>query len=48
MLEQRHIAKLLAEWRPHARANWLSTLRGLLNFAVAEGLIKENAAKAVK
>jgi integrase len=48
MLEQRHIAKLLAELRPHARANWLSTLRGLLDLAVAEGLIKENAAKAVK
>jgi hypothetical protein len=48
VLEQRHIAKLLAELRPHARANWLSTLRGLLDLAVAEGLIKENAAKAVK
>lgn len=48
LLEQGHIVKLLGKLKPHARANWLSTLRGLLAFAVAEGFIKENPAKAIK
>lgn len=48
LLEQRHIVKLLGELRPHARINWLSTLRGLLDFAIAEGFIKENPAKGIK
>jgi site-specific recombinase XerD len=48
LLEQRHIVKLLAELRPHARANWLYALRGLLNFAVVEGFIEENPAVAIK
>ena len=48
LLEQRHIVKLLAELRPHARANWLATLRGFLDFAVTEGFLKENSAAGIK
>jgi integrase len=48
LLEQKHIVKLLGDRRPHARANWLATLRGLLTFAVAQGFIKENPATAIK
>jgi len=48
LLEQGHIERLLGKLKPHARANWLSTLRGLLAFAVVEGFIKENPAKEIK
>jgi integrase len=48
LLEQRHVVKLLGELRPHARTNWLSTLRGLFAFAVAEGFIKESPAASIK
>ena len=46
LLEQRHIVKLLGELRPHARTNWLSALRGLLAFAVTEGLIRRTRPSA--
>lgn len=47
-LERRHIVKMLGQLGPHARRNWLATLRGLLDFAVAEGFIKENPTADIK
>jgi integrase len=40
--------KLLGQLGPHARRNWLATLRGLLDFAVVEGFIRENPAASIK
>jgi hypothetical protein len=48
LLERRHIVKLLGQLGPHARRNWLATLRGLLDFAVVEGFIRENPAASIK
>jgi integrase/recombinase XerD len=36
-LEHRHVIRLLEEKKPHAQKNWLKTLRGLMQFAIAEG-----------
>src|SRR5262249_18868353 len=36
LLAQKHILKMLGQLGPHARRNWLATLRGLLDFAVVE------------
>lgn len=36
-LEHRHVIRLLEERKPHAQKNWLKTLRGLMQFAIAEG-----------
>src|SRR5262249_48623432 len=37
-LEPKHIAALLGAKRPFAARNWLKTIRGLMQFAVAIGL----------
>jgi integrase len=40
--------KLLGQLKPHARRNWLKTMRGLLDFAVSERFIANNPATGLK
>ena len=47
-LERSHLVRMLGRLKPHARHNWLATLRGLLDFAMAEGFIEENPAVGIK
>ena len=48
LLAQRDIVKMLGQLGPHARRNWLATLRGLLDFAKVEGFIRENPTAGIK
>src|SRR5262249_4840494 len=48
LLEQRHVVRLLGKLKPHARRNWLKTLKSLLQFAVVEGFIRTNPADGLK
>src|SRR5262245_9565985 len=47
-LHGEHVARLIGRLRPFAQRNMLKTLRGLMGFAVAEGLIDVNPTAAVK
>ena len=48
LLQAEHIGRLLAKLRPWAQRNFLKTLRGLLAFAQAEGLIDTDPTAGVK
>ena len=43
-LQRGHVLKLLEGMTPHAQKNWLKTLRGLMLFAVADGMRGEGKA----
>ena len=42
LLRQDHIYKILEGRKRHAKKNWLKTLKGLMAFAVAEGIRADN------
>jgi hypothetical protein len=48
LLQRIHIVKLLERMKPHAQKNWLNTLRGLMAFAVANGLRADDPSEGVK
>jgi integrase len=48
LLDQKNVLRLLSQLKPHARRNWLKTLRGLLEFAKAEGFIAANPTDGLK
>jgi integrase len=48
LLQRPHIAKLLGEKKPFAARNWLKTLRGLMQFAVAVGLRSDDPTEGIK
>ena len=48
LLDQKNVLRLLSQLKPHARRNWLKTLRGLLEFAKAEGFITANPTDGLK
>jgi integrase len=41
-LQKQHVASILGAMRPFAATNWLTALRGLMQFAVATGLISSD------
>jgi len=47
-LRQQHIAILLGRKKPFAARNWLKTLRGLMQFAVATGRIDTDPTQGIK
>jgi integrase len=47
-LQPEHVARLLARLRPFAQRNMLKTLRGLMSFAVSEGLADIDPTASVK
>lgn len=47
-LERRHITALLAKQKPFAAHNWLKTTRGLMKFAVAVGLRKDDPTEDIE
>jgi integrase len=47
-MPRRFVETLLGTLRPGAQKNWLKTLRGLLQYCVAEGLCKENVTATIK
>ena len=47
-LEPEHVARLLAKLRPYAQRNMRKTLRGLMAFAVVDGLIEVDPTANVK
>ncbi|HWB52199.1 MAG TPA: tyrosine-type recombinase/integrase [Stellaceae bacterium] len=47
-LEQRHLVKLLGGMKPFAARNWLKTLRGLMQFAVAAELRLDDPTSGIK
>ena len=48
LLQHRHIIKILDGKKQHAKKNWLKTIRGLMAFAIAEGIRADNPCDAVK
>lgn len=48
MLQPEHVARILSRQRPHAQRNTLKTLRGLMAFAVMEGLLDGDPTGSVK
>jgi integrase len=48
MLQREHIAKILGSKRPFAARNWLKTIRGLMQFCLEVGLIKEDPTVGIK
>jgi integrase/recombinase XerD len=48
LLQRSHIVKLLEGMKPHAQKNWLKTLRGLMAYAVANNLRKDDPTEGVK
>jgi hypothetical protein len=42
LLQTRHINKLLEGKKHHAKKNWLKTIKGLMAFAVTEGIRRDN------
>ena len=48
MLKPEHVAKLIGRLRPHAQRSMLKTLRALVSFALAEGLIDADPTAGVK
>jgi integrase/recombinase XerD len=47
-IERRHIVALLESLKPHAQKNWLKTIRGLMAFANASGMRKDDPTVGVK
>ena len=47
-IERRHIVALLKSFKPHAQKNWLKTIRGLMVFANATGMRKDDPTAGVK
>jgi integrase/recombinase XerD len=47
LLQQQHVAKMLDGMKPYAKKNWLKTIRGLMAFAIAEGIRADNPAADV-
>jgi len=47
LLRQDHIYKILEGRKRHAKQNWLKTLRGLMAFAIAEGIRADNPCAGV-
>jgi len=47
-LDQATLALLLGKLRPFAARNWLTTLRGLMAWAVSTGLREDNPAEGIK
>jgi integrase len=47
-LQRGHVLKLLEGMTPHVQKNWLKTLRGLMLFAVAEGMRGDDPTASVK
>jgi hypothetical protein len=47
-LEPEHVARLLGKLRPHAQRNMRKTLRGLMAFALADGLVDADPTINVK
>lgn len=48
MLQSQHVAAILSPKKPHAKRNWLKTLRGLAAFCVAEHHVKIDFTADVK
>jgi integrase len=49
LLQREHIHKMLAKIdRPHAKKNWLKTIRGLMRFAVLIGMRAHDATEGIK
>ncbi|HVH77159.1 MAG TPA: tyrosine-type recombinase/integrase [Stellaceae bacterium] len=48
LLQRPHIAKMLGSKRPFAARNWLKTIRGLMQFAVAIGLRPDDPTDGIK
>jgi integrase len=47
-LEREHVARLIGRLRPHAQRNMIKTLRALMEFSLAEGLITTDPTIGVK
>ena len=47
-IERQHIIKLLGTLKPHAQKNWIKTIRGLMAFAVANNMRKDDPSAGVK
>ena len=47
-LQPEHVARLISKLRPYAQRNMRKTLRGLMSFALAEGLIDVDPSANVK
>ena len=47
-IRQHHIANMIAAMKPHAQKNWLKTIRGLMQFAVAKNLRGDDPTQNVK
>ena len=48
LLQRSHIAALLEAMKPHAQKNWLKTIRGLMAFAVANGMRGDDPSEGAK
>jgi len=48
LLQRSHIVKLLEGMKPHAQKNWLKTIRGLMAYAVANNMLKDDPTEGVK
>jgi integrase len=48
LLQRPHIAKMLGAKKPFAARNWLKTIRGLMQFAVAIGLRRDDPTEGIK
>jgi integrase/recombinase XerD len=47
-LQRGHVLKLLEGMTPHAQKNWLKTLRGLMLFAISDGMRGDDPTASVK
>ena len=47
-IERQHIIKLLGTLKPQAQKNWIKTIRGLMAFAVANNMRKDDPSAGVK
>jgi integrase/recombinase XerD len=48
LLRSDHVVKLLETMRPHAQKNWIKTIRGLMAYAVANNMRKDDPTEGVK
>lgn len=48
LIQQHHIVNMLASKKPHAQKNWLKTIRGLMQFAVAKNMRGDDPTIGVK
>jgi integrase len=48
MLEQKHLNSILGKLKPFAQHNWLKALRGLMQFAIATGLRKDDPTAGIE